>query len=505
MRMPAAAAGVARMSVRAPHVNRLAVPACAVLVAVASFLFFPDAFVTGDVVFGLLWGEQLLNGELTSFYPGPTPHPLVIAWGALVSVLGDDIAYRATQLFWGHLSFGAVVAAAAGLAWRLWSPWAALLAASVLLTSGSMAWLAFLAAYDLAFAAFVLAAISLELRRGGRSHGVLALLAVAGLIRPEAWLLAGGYWLWAWSGWAPRQRVSAGAMVALAPGLWMLMDGLVTGDPLWSFHVTDSGSDELYRQYTPLENLAEGGRDLVRYVGPVGLGLAALAIPRLVRARRRELVPACGVLAATLGVFIALTAVGMASNPRYLLVPACLLAIAAGSVASPALSAGRLGRAIAVGASVLLVMQALGRVGQPTAVRERVAERASWSDQARKLVARPEVDRILRTCPVVAVPSLRLVPSFAYVSGRAPDRWTADREGRSRPDAYLAPAAPAVAELYLTRRRFNTDAAFALPPGLRPMAATPAWRLYVSERSECARDARAAARASASTSRGRAN
>ena len=58
---------------------------------------------------------------------------------------------------------------------------------------------------------------------------MLALLDVAGLLRPEAWLFAGVYWLYLCRGASPRERVRLAALVALAPVLWALSDLAVTG------------------------------------------------------------------------------------------------------------------------------------------------------------------------------------------------------------------------------------------------------------------------------------
>ena len=74
--------------------------------------------------------------------------------------------------------------------------------------------------------------------RAPRRHPVvvLSLLAAAGLMRPEAWLLAGVYWLWivpardvTW-----RQRFVYAALAAIGPLVWVAVDFAVTGNPLYS-------------------------------------------------------------------------------------------------------------------------------------------------------------------------------------------------------------------------------------------------------------------------------
>ena len=53
---------------------------------------------------------------------------------------------------------------------------------------------------------------------------MLVLLAIAGLLRPEAWLFAAAYWLWIAPplDWATRLRMAA--LAAVAPVLWLASD-----------------------------------------------------------------------------------------------------------------------------------------------------------------------------------------------------------------------------------------------------------------------------------------
>src|SRR5262249_25075663 len=71
------------------------------------------------------------------------------------------------------------------------------------------------------------------------------MLVAAGLLRPEAWVLAGLYWLW----WIPRgrRRVLLTAVLVAAPVVWALVDLISTGDPLHSLHATSDLADDLGR------------------------------------------------------------------------------------------------------------------------------------------------------------------------------------------------------------------------------------------------------------------
>src|SRR6185503_1213823 len=108
---------------------------------------------------------------------------------------------------------------------------------------------------------------------------VMALLAVAGLLRPEAWVLAGAYWLWCV--WPPslsvaRLRPDLLVLAVAAPVLWALVDLWDTGDPLFSLHATSDLADELNRN----RGLADVPGSFVSFVVDAArppVALAALA------------------------------------------------------------------------------------------------------------------------------------------------------------------------------------------------------------------------------------
>ena len=105
---------------------------------------------------------------------------------------------------------------------------------------------------DTPFAVLIVWAVLLEARRPRRGVPVLVLLAVAGLMRPEAWALAGLYALYVWRGASNRERAVYAGLTALAPALWALMDWLVTGDALHSLHGTAALAETVDRRRDPL-------------------------------------------------------------------------------------------------------------------------------------------------------------------------------------------------------------------------------------------------------------
>src|SRR5436190_926550 len=79
---------------------------------------------------------------------------------------------------------------------------------------------------DLPTAAFVVWAAVLEARQPKRGAPVLILLTLAGLLRPEAWLYAGAYWVWLG---APLRLIG---LAAAGPLIWLASDLAITGDAL---------------------------------------------------------------------------------------------------------------------------------------------------------------------------------------------------------------------------------------------------------------------------------
>ena len=147
---------------------------------------------------------------------------------------------------------------------------------------------------DIPFLALVVAAAVLEVRRPRRGLPVLVLLGLAGLLRPEAWLLGGAYWLYV--GPRPAAAGGPGALAAVAaapPLLWALSDLAVTGEPLHSLTFTRDTAETLGRPQG-IENVPEimprRLGEILRWVPLVG-GTAGFVLA-LRFARDRALVPA---------------------------------------------------------------------------------------------------------------------------------------------------------------------------------------------------------------------
>ena len=473
---------------RRPFAARIgAVPGAVILtlgVAFAAALLF-DPFVTPDTVYGLIWGRELLQGDLESFAPGPTPHPLTVGLGAAASLLGSEGGYVATFLLFGPVSLGALAGGVFAVAQRVGSAWSGLLASTIVLTSGSILNWAAVARYDVAFAALLMWSLALAVVRPRRDATPLWLLAVAGLIRPEAWALAGAYWIWIAPAASTRKRLGSGALVLAAPAIWIAMDASVTGDPLYSLHYTQDAAEGLYGRFSHEDNLSHGYRTLAGSVGACALLLAPLSLLRRRDVDPRGMAWAWLLLVATAAAFVALALGGLAASERYLLVPACVIAVLAGIAATPPRSRRASRRTWLLIASALVLLQGVARWDDASAVRAGVAPAVVRVDDLKQLLAMPAVARAVDGCGEAAT-SRRLVHDWAYFSGRTPAAWTFDERGTSRPDVYVAPSSPAAAEQLLTRARFDAHAGFRLPPGMRAGPRLGDWQIHFAPGSRCA-------------------
>src|SRR3954462_12873040 len=216
------------------------------VLAVVGYVVYPT-FPNYDSYYSLLWAREALHLDALSFdgYRTPTEHPLAILLGIPLVLLGEG-GDRVLVFF----SVASMVALAAGM-YRLgrlsFGPLVGAVAALLVCTRFDFPFLAVRGYIDIPYLALVVWAAALELARPRRGLPVFLLLTAAALLRPEAWILIGLYWLWfAWR--APwRARIGYAALAAVGPVAWALLDWRVTGDPLFSLHHTGDTAEELGR------------------------------------------------------------------------------------------------------------------------------------------------------------------------------------------------------------------------------------------------------------------
>jgi hypothetical protein len=372
-----------------------------------------------DSYYSLLWGRELLDGHRPHFegFRLPTEHPLAIVVSTFLDLFGGIADRLFIILILG--TFLALVAAVYKLAATAFTPLIGVVAAVLLLTRFDFAFLAVRGYIDIPYLALVVWAVALEAARPRRGLPVFALLVAAGLLRPEAWLLLGLYWLWMFPGASWRDRALWAAVAAIAPLGWCLLDGIVTGDPLFSLHHTSDSAEDLGRAKSLKQIpaaipgfLSDIVKLPVMVGGVAGLVAAVLIVPR------RSVWP--GVLLAT-GVltFVAIGVAGLSAIERYLVVAAlAVLIFAAVAVGGwQLLAPSRLRTAWMAVAGVATAIIAVLTVVHLD-LRSFNNELTYRGDAHRSLVRildAPKVRAGLR-CGDLTLPNHKLVPDSRYVA-----------------------------------------------------------------------------------------
>src|SRR3984885_2360504 len=286
--------------------------------ALVGYFAFPT-YPTYDSFYALLWGRDLLHLHLPDFsvYRGPTEHPLAIAFGMLCSIFGQG---GARLMVLGSIaSFVAAVAGMYRLGRLCFGPVVGLVAALLLLSRFFIENLAAQGYLDISYIALIVWAVVFEVEQRRRGALVFITLAAAGLLRPDAWVLSGVYWLWSSCPATNTTRAKYLAMAATAPLVWLALDWVVTGNPLYSLSSPAGLAAELERTQgfgSVLGSVWSYGVRIdklpVLLGGLLGIGLAVWMAPR------RVLVP-LGTFVVLLGVYLAEGAVGASVVDRYLL------------------------------------------------------------------------------------------------------------------------------------------------------------------------------------------
>ena len=396
----------------------LAALALAAVVAWALVPTYPDY----DAYHHLVWGRDLLHGATPGFedFAAPTQHPLYLGLAALLSLAGDH-ADRLLVLV-TMLSLVALTAGAYALGRELFEAAAGAAAALFVGSSFAFALYAVRAFVDVPFLALVVWAAALAAKRPRRGLAPMVLLAAAGLLRPEAWVLAGLYWLWCLrpEARATRERAGLLGLVLVAPVLWALVDTAVTGDPFFSLNSTQDLSAALGRErglrHVPssfVAFLADLARPPVALAGVIGL---VLALRRFGWQRMAVPLALIGTGALT---FVAIGIAGLSLIPRYLTMPAVALCVLAGyallgfTTLEPGAARERW-RRLAVGALAVGIVFLAVKASSFARLRDELRFIDRTHDDLTALLAEPRVREGLR-CGALTFPTYRLVPDARWL------------------------------------------------------------------------------------------
>jgi hypothetical protein len=350
--------------------------ALAALVGAATLLL--PATLGYDAWAWTVWGRQLAHLDLATT-AGPSFKPLPVLALAPLSVLG-----AATPVVWMGLMRAAAVLSlllAYRLGARLAGPLAGAVAALSLALSADLYRTALLGSAEPVLIALTLGAADRHL--AGRRDWALVLISLAGLIRPEAWVLLGAYGVYLWVAEPGLRPLVVGAVV-LPPVLWLGMDWIGSGDPLHAGSTATAATEgSAANAKVPAFEVVRRAADAV--ILPT-LVLAAVGTGFAVRRRDRAVLSLAALALGWIAVVAIMAEVGFTGTRRYLAAPAAALCVVAGVGLVWLLDAVRERRArIAVGAGIAVLALA------PALLRAREDARMlsvarSQADQRHELV-----------------------------------------------------------------------------------------------------------------------
>ena len=452
---------------------------------------FPVGFPNYDTIYALVWGRELAHGmspDYGSALP-PTPHPLTDLVGLVATPLGDGAITVTMITAYASLGLIGFFVYRLGAIW--FDRWIGAAAAAIVLTRAPYLSNGLRAYIDMPYIALCLAALLVEAKRPRAGWPVLALLVPAGLLRPEAWLFAGVYWLYLAIDVRPlrwrrerstRELALLAALAAAGPALWAVFDWITAGSPTYSWTGTKETVETLERQTGPIDLVLYGPRrlgEVLQWPGMVGaaggviLGLAFL--------RRRS---GLGVIAAALALlaFAILACGGLAILPRYTMLAAAVLAVfaALGLLGWRLLEHGdpwrRRWQLFAGLVALMFVVWLPNQWDLDSRVDADLTSQARIEGDLSDLVDAGAFEPL---CGKVAVPNHRAVPRLAFGLDVRPTEIVSASEERIPDRGYfVSPASEFVIRNFILDPRDPTRFSLEVPPGFRPVAGNESWRVY---------------------------
>ncbi len=334
--------------------ERIVIPCC-LLVGAATVLIAPA--LGYDAWAWMVWARELTEFKLDTT-GGPSWKPLPVLVSAPFAWI-DGLA----PFLWLALIRAAALYAlwlcgrcAAQLAGQPAAAAAFAFAAFGLIVSTDLPRTALFGSSEPLLVAFALGALLLHL--GSRPLAALALLALAGLIRPELWLIALIYGLWC-AHQLGRRRGLIGALVIAPPLVWMVLDwagsgGFAQGAATAQGKTPTSAAREAIPALEVLSRLGDS------VIAPVLL-LALVALMLAWRRRSREVLWLALLVIGWVALVAVMAQLGFTGARRYLAGPAALSCVLAGVGAGWLIAAVSARRARYAAAGILaLIFLGLG-------------------------------------------------------------------------------------------------------------------------------------------------
>ena len=298
------------------------------------------------------WGQALARGEQIAFHGATTPKPLAAVLGAAVAPLPPERGMAIVVA----LAMGALAASLFAAAYRERGAAAAAVSMIVFAVTARIDEVIWFSLIDAVTAALLVVGLAL------RGWSRIASFVLAGLLRPEAWLVsfAAGY---SEGSGSRRSRLALAVAAGLAPILlWLVIELFVSGDALSTYHFTRTAEAEeggvagkgleqaislFFRRLR-----VEGGLVLII------LGIVGIVVYTWRRRRQREFdpMPLAALTLLSLGLVIE-TVRGFQLNARYCLPVVAILALGCGLLVGSVVTACR--RAMCMWGAALVAISAL--------------------------------------------------------------------------------------------------------------------------------------------------
>jgi len=478
-------------------------------------LVFPVGFPNYDTIYALVWGRELAHGTSPDYGAAlpPTPHPLTDLIGLVTTATGGAITVT-MAIAYVSLALAGYFVYRLGSIW--FDRWIGAVAAAIVLTRAPYLSNGLRAYIDLPFIALCLGALTVEAKRPRAGWPVLTLLVPAGLLRPEAWLFAGVYWLYlalivgrpdrlvtsppiggrsdqpilGLGGWelrwrrerALRELAWLAVLAAAGPILWVAFDAITTGEPLYSWTGTQKTVETLERRTGPVDLVLYGPRalgEVLQWPAMVG-ALGGLVFGFLYLRRRAALGIAAALLA--LGAFALLAVGGLAIIARYTMLAAAILSIfvALALLGWRLLPAGHRGRrpwqVLAAVVALMFVVWLPNQWDLDSRVDTDLTNQARIENDLTDLVDAGAFEPL---CGPIAVPNHRAVPRLAYGLDIKPTQIvSASEEAVPRHGYFVAAASPFVIHNFVLDPNDPTDLTLPVPAGFERVAANDSWVVY---------------------------
>ena len=400
--------------------------ASAVAVGLAIVIVLASGAQPGyDTSWHLVWAEQILGGQSPSFdtWAAPTEHPLLMLIALVAALFGR--AAPQMMLIFSLLALFGLLEAMRQLGREVFGSGLAGVIGWVLMAGAYGLLLQALRGYlDVWFLLLVTTA-ALRIARTKQATAGWVPLLLAGLLRPEAWLLAGIALVAGWKQAGREDRLKAIAAVLTPPILWFGLDALVTGQPLLSLKT--ASALEVVNSGGPLHVVAGalggGLRGPATLLGAFGIALAwkKLGVERV----RLPLV----LIAAGLAMAVVIAVGGLTLLPRYLMLCDLGLALFAGFALGgwTGEATATLWRAAGIAA---IVVGAVGAIvlGAPGKITDEIALDRNVHKYLKAILSDSKVKEAMR-CGPLTFPSFRLIPDAKLIL----DDPQADVRGRAEP------------------------------------------------------------------------